>query len=331
VPVAQNLSVTATGATLPVNFTTQVQVTGAAPAWLIVTPTTGVAPATLVISIAPATLGAGNYTGSITISSTNAVAPITINVTLTVIQIPTPVIKAIENDASYSTGAVSPGENIAIFGIGVGPATLVGGAVVNNAFATTAGLTRVLFDNVPAPIIYASALQTSVMVPYGVSGRTTTSIVVEYSGVQSTPLVYNVVAAAPGIYTLNQQGTGPGAIINQDGLTINGPNTPEKRGNIIAVYMTGEGQTAPQGVDGAIIPAVLSALKSPILGVTATIGGVTAQVVYAGSAPGEISGLMQVNLVIPAGVSAGSALPVVITVGTASTQSGANAATVAVQ
>ena len=331
VPVAQNLSVTATGTTLPVNFTTQVPVSAVSPAWLIVTPTTGVAPATLVISIAPATLGAGNYTGSITISSTNAVAPITINVTLTVIQIPTPVIKAIENDASYSTGAVSPGENIAIFGIGVGPATLVGGAVVNNAFATTAGLTRVLFDNVAAPIIYASAGQTSVMVPYGVSGRTTTSIVVEYSGVQSTPLVYNVAAAAPGIYTLNLQGTGPGAILNQDGITINGLNAPEKRGNIIAVYMTGEGQTAPQGVDGAIIPAVLSALKSPILGVTATIGGVTAQVVYAGSAPGEISGLMQVNLVIPAGVSAGSALPVVITVGTASTQSGANAATVAVQ
>ena len=93
------------------------------------------------------------------------------------------------------------------------------------------------------------------MVPYGVFGRTTTNIVVEYSGVQSTALTYNVALSAPGVYTLNQQGTGPGAILNQDGVTVNSVTNPEKRGNVIAIYMTGEGQTNPQGVDGAIIPA----------------------------------------------------------------------------
>ena len=330
IPPAQNLAVSATGTTLPVNFTTTVQFTGSA-AWLVVTPNASVAPATLAVNVSPTTLAAGTYNGSITIASSNAVAPITVNVTLTVILIPKPVVTAVGNAANYSTGAVSPGENIVIFGTGVGPTPLAGGAVVSGAFGTTTGLTRVLFDNVPAPIIYASATQTSVMVPYGVSGRTTTSIVVEFSGVQSTALVYNVAPSAPGIYTLNQQGTGPGAILNQDGVTVNGPNTPEKRGNVIAVYMTGEGQTAPQGVDGVIIPALASALKSPLLGVTATIGGVPATVLYAGSAPGLVSGVMQVNLLIPATVASGSAVPVVITVGTASTQSGANAATVAVQ
>ena len=53
--------------------------------------------------------------------------------------------------------------------------------------------------------------------------------------------------------------------------------------------MTGEGQTDPQGVDGAIIPAVVSALKKPVLAVTATIGGLPATVAYAGSAPGLVS------------------------------------------
>jgi uncharacterized protein (TIGR03437 family) len=36
------------------------------------------------------------------------------------------------------------------------------------------------------------------------------------------------------------------------------------------------------------------------LAVTATIGGQSAQVVYAGSAPGQSSGLFQINLIVPA-------------------------------
>jgi uncharacterized protein (TIGR03437 family) len=168
------------------------------------------------------------------------------------------------------------------------------------------------------------------MVPYGVAGRTTTNIVVEYSGVQSAPLTYNVALSAPGIYTQNSQGTGPGAILNQDGLTVNGSNAPEKRGNVIAIYMTGEGQTNPQGVDGAIIPPVASALKSPQQTVTVTIGGINAPVLYAGSAPDLVSGVMQVNVTIPLTASTG-AQPVVVTVGSAVSQSGASAATVAIQ
>ena len=161
-------------------------------------------------------------------------------------------------------------------------------------------------------------------------GRSTTTIVVEYSGVQSAPITQIVALAAPGIYTLNQQGTGPGAILNQDGLTVNSLNAPEKRGNVIAIYMTGEGQTNPQGADGVVIPAVVSALKAPQQTVTVTIGGVDAVVAYAGSAPSLISGVMQVNAIIPLTAPTGTQ-PVVVTVGTVKTQSGASAATVVVQ
>jgi uncharacterized protein (TIGR03437 family) len=167
------------------------------------------------------------------------------------------------------------------------------------------------------------------MVPYGVNGRTSTSIVVEYSGVQSAPVSQAVVAAVPGLYTLNQAGTGPGAILNQD-LTINGLANPEKRGNIIVIYMTGEGQTTPGGVDGVVIPPVLSALKRPVLPVSVTIGGIDAVVAYAGSAATLISGVMQVNVTIPLTAPIGTQ-PVVVTVGTAKSQSGASAATVVVQ
>jgi len=329
VPAAQNALITATGAAGAVPLSAQAQVDGTVAKWLSVTPATGNSPATFSVSVATANLAAGTYNGRIIVSSPNAVTPATIPVTLTVQAIPVPVVNAVGNAANYTSAAVSPGENIVIFGTGVGPATLISASVANNTFPTTLGNTRVLFDNTPAPIIYASSGQTSVMVPYGVAGRSTTSIVIEYSGVPSAPLAYNVVAAAPGIYTLNAQGTGPGAILNQDGITINSAAAPEKRGNVIAIYMTGEGQTNPQGVDGAVIPAVASALKKPVLPVTVTIGGVDAKVEYAGSAPGLVSGVMQVNVTIPATAPLGTQ-PVVVTVGTFKSQSGASAATVVV-
>jgi virginiamycin B lyase len=239
----------------------------------------------------------------------------------------TPVIAVMGNAGSYSTGGVSPGENIVIFGTGIGPPALVTGSVSADVWSTTTGNTRVLFDGVPAAVIYASATQTSVMVPYSVTGRRTTSIVVEHVGAQSNAVTVDVIAAAPGIYTLNQQGTGPGAILNQDGA-VNAIDAPAPRGTVIAVYMTGEGQTSPAGVDGAIIPAVVSALKTPLLKVSATVGGVDAAVLYAGSAPGLISGIMQVNLAIPDDAPTGPSVPIVIRVGVATTQEGV---TVAVQ
>jgi uncharacterized protein (TIGR03437 family) len=328
-PAPLSVQVTATGAA-NVPLSAQVHYDGAAgQTWLAVTPATATTPATFSVSVVPGSLTAGKYAGSVVITSAYALVATTIQVTLNVAAIPTPVAASVANAASYATGAVSPGENIVIFGTGIGPDDLVQATVVNNVFPTLVGATRVLFDGTPAPVLYASATQTSVMVPYGVNGRTSTNIVVEYSGVQSAPVAQAVVATVPGLYTLNQAGTGPGAIENHD-YTINGLANPEKRGSFIIIYMTGEGQTAPGGADGVVIPADGSVLKRPVLPVTVTIGGIDAPVLYAGSAAGIISGVMQVNVTIPATAPVGTQ-PVVVTVGTVKSQSGAGAATVVVQ
>ncbi|HTS65331.1 MAG TPA: IPT/TIG domain-containing protein [Candidatus Acidoferrales bacterium] len=326
-PAAQTVAVT--GSPVALNFTVTASTTPAGGTWLSATPASGTTPATVSVSVNAGSLGAGQYTGQVVITSTGAAgSPITVPVVLNVTAIPKPVITAVGNAASYASGPLSPGENVTIFGTGIGPATLASNVPVNGIFGTTVGSTRVLFDGVAAPVIYASATQTSVMVPYGVNGRTSTSMVVEFAGVQSNPLTFNVALSAPGIYTLNSQGTGPGAILNQD-FSINGPNNPEKRGNVIMVYMTGEGQTTPGGVDGAVIG---STLKNPVQQpVTATIGGIAVTgnaVAYAGSAPGLISGVMQVNLVIPQNAPTGAAVPIVVTVGSNNSQAGV---TVAIQ
>lgn len=317
VPAAQNLTVNSASA---IPITAAAQSTGS---WLQVTPAQTTAPGSLLVSVTPSGLTASQtpYTGTITISSPNLVQPIAVPVSLMVTAIPTPVVNAIANAASYTSGSISPGENIVIFGTGIGPATLANLQVVNGFVTTVTGNTRVLFDGTPAPVIYASAKQTSVMVPYGVAGRTSTNVQVEYMGVPSAAISYNVVPTAPGIYSLNQAGTGPGATLNQDG-TVNGLSNPAAKGSAVAVYMTGEGQTSPVGADGVVTPLDGSGLKKPQLAVTATIGGVPATVLYAGSAPGIISGVMQVNLQIPAGAPSGGAVPLTITVGTANSQAG---------
>ena len=51
------------------------------------------------------------------------------------------------------------------------------------------------------------------------------------------------------------------------------------------------------------------------LPVTATIGAASAPVIYSGSAPGESSGMFQINLIVPPGLNPGSNLVVQISIG----------------
>ncbi len=139
-----------------------------------------------------------------------------------------------------------------------------------------------------------------------------------YQGTASPGDDLNVIDSAPGIFTLNL--AGQGAIVNQDG-TINSPANGAPIGSTVSLFATGEGQTNPPGITGAINGASLP-LPEPQLTVTAQIGGMPATVRYAGGSPNEVAGLLQVNVTIPAGVATGASVPVVITVGTAASQTG---------
>jgi uncharacterized protein (TIGR03437 family) len=224
----------------------------------------------------------------------------------------------IVNAASYAGGSVSPGEIVAIFGSGLGPSTLVGLQLDSRGHVSTslAG-TQVLFDGVAAPMIYTQVGQVSVVVPYEVSGKSTTQVQVVYQGQNSNLVSMPVSAVMPGIFTIDASGHGPGAILNQDG-TVNSASNPASVGSYVFVYATGEGQTNPGGIDGK--PGDSPAPVPVIQPVTATVGGLTAQVQYAGGVPGLVAGVLQVNVQVPAGVTAGSSVPVVITIGGQSSQ-----------
>ncbi|MBI4877352.1 MAG: hypothetical protein HY822_22220 [Acidobacteria bacterium] len=218
------------------------------------------------------------------------------------------------NAASYTAPPVSPGLIVTVFGTVMGPATLATLQLTPDQTGITKELegTRILFDDTPAPMVYTSAGQVSAVVPYSVAGKTSTVMTVEYKGVKSNAVQLPVAAAAPAIFTLNASGSGPGAILNQNN-TVNSTANPAARNQVIQIFATGEGETTPEGVDGRLMPG--NALARPKLPVTVRIGNIDAPVTYAGSAPGLVAGVIQINARIASNAPLGDAVPVVLTIG----------------
>jgi len=219
------------------------------------------------------------------------------------------VAEGVANAGTLKAGAVAPGEVISIFGFEVGPAVPAGLQVDAAGVVTTQlGGTRVLFDDVPAPLVYVSSGQVNAIVPYGVAGKDSTRMQVIFQGRATNTITLPVVAASPGVF----------AITNEDG-SVNSAANPAAQGSILVIYGTGEGQTAPGGVDGSVARTVF---PKPVLPVSVLAGGQAAEVLYAGAAPDFVAGVMQVNLRIPAGLR--GTLPLQLRIGEATTPAGLN-------
>ena len=235
---------------------------------------------------------------------------------------PAPVISSVANAASYAAGIVAPGEMVVISGTGLAPAQMGGLAMtaaglVSTQYSTNA-LIDVQFNGVAAPLIYTSSTAIAAVVPYEVAGSSTAQVTVTYQGKTSAPAAVSVAAAVPGIFTANASGSGQASAFNANGTTPNSSAAPAAQGSPIILYGTGEGQTSPGGVDGMLAVAPLPA---PVLPISVTIGGVPAVVQYAGPAYGEVSGMLQINAIVPSSVS-GSAVPVVVEAGNTMSQAG---------
>jgi len=293
--------------------------------WLSTTQSQGSTPLTLNIQANTTGLAPGTYMAGVRIDTPppNATAN-EIPVQL-VVPGPGPRVSTlgVVGAADYTSGVVTAGQAIVIFGSGFGPSQLAGLALGEDGrVATMVGETRVLFDNQPAPIIYAANGQVSAFVPFGVAGRTVTEMRVEYRGVQSPPVFVRVLASVPGLFTANASGSGQGAILNQDG-TPNSVANPAAPGDVVVLFGSGAGQTDPPGVDGRLAGLPLSALTQPV---QVLIDGQVADVAYAGPAPGLAEGVLQVNARVPANVRRGANVEVQVIVGQFRSQPGVTVA-----
>jgi uncharacterized protein (TIGR03437 family) len=225
-----------------------------------------------------------------------------------------PVVAAVVSGATFQSGPVAPGEIVSLFGAAIGPPTPASLALTNPRLVANslAGL-QVLFDGVPAPLLYASAGQVNAVVPFSVAGQSVTQVQVEYLGVLSNILPLQVAATVPGIFSIAGSGQGQGAILNARDGSVNSALNPALRGDWVSIFATGAGVTTPASVDGILASAPLPVPNAPV---SVTIGGLPCVLNYQGAAPGLVSGVLQVNAQVPAGLSPGSAVPVQLRIGT---------------
>jgi len=281
----------------------------------------------LSVQVSPASLAASSapYTGTITITGVNgSEGSVTVNVSLTV-NAPLPVISAVLNAGSFASGPVSPGEIVSIFGTSIGPvnpATLT--LTSAGKVSTSIGGVTVSFSGYLAPLTYVSSTQINAIVPYELAGNKGPFVEVTFAGQTSNEPSLQLATSAPGLFTINGSGSGPGAILNQN-YSVNTQTNPAAVGSVVQIYMTGEGLTNPAQATGSVTTVNASGIgpvtPAPQLAVSVLIGGQPAQLQFAGEAPNFVAGVLQVNAYIPATASAG-ANSITVQVGKVISQSG---------
>jgi uncharacterized protein (TIGR03437 family) len=235
------------------------------------------------------------------------------------------------NAATYASGnQVALGSFVSIFGYQLGNPIAM--AASGTPLPTLLGDTNVLLGDIPLHVSYVGGNQINALIPSTIAPNTQQQLVVQRGAItESLALLVTVAESQPGIYTINQQGTGQGVILIDGANVIAAPagtaigSRPAHQGEFIDIFATGLGRVSNPPADGAAAPSI-EPLARTLTQAMVTVGGVPAMVSFSGLAPG-FAGLYQVNVQIPPGAPAGDAIPVVLTVGAAVS----NVATIAIQ
>lgn len=305
---------------LPIPFRASVREEAAT--WLRVSQPSGFtngAPLEVALTPSAGNLPSGTYTGTILVSSQNSPATLSVEVKLTVTERLAPLITGVVHAATYRSGELSPGMVVTLTGARLGPSSPVSGELANGRFTSSLAGVSVLFDSIPAPILYAGATQINAVVPYAMAGRASARVTVVQENLTSPTFSVRLNPVAAGIFTVDGR---QAAALNQDG-TVNSPANPAVPGSIVTLFLTGEGLTTPAGIDGELVPP--TNLRRPQAAVAVFVNGLeipASRILYAGSAPSLVAGLMQVNFRLPDESVSNPATPIEVSIGSSTSPSG---------
>lgn len=244
-----------------------------------------------------------------------------------------PVIRAAVSAASGQSGLTSNGL-VSLFGAGFqAPGTtraITAADLAGRIFPKQLACMAVEVGGQRAPLTYAQPDQVNLQVPSLGTGSSSAVVVIVNPGaaneLRSDPFTMAALRPyAPAFFTFNgtsvaAQFAGTADIIANSVVVAGG--RPARPGDIVTVYATGFGTTSPAWQAGEL-PDRASFVTGPV---QVTLGGVMltpAEILYAGLAPSQISGLYQFNLRLPATLPDGD-LPIVISIGGLLTQAGAS-------
>jgi adhesin/invasin len=199
--------------------------------------------------------------------------------------------------SSEPNGAVAPGAIVSIFGI-----DLAGEERVASGFplSTTLGETSATFNGIAAPLFYVSPMQLNAQLPFNVPAGEAT-VTIHRGDRASEPRAVAVASASPGIFTVNRNGQGPGAILDAQTYEPIEQTNPTYPGGYLAIYCTGLGPVQPPWSSGEPAPTPPpETVSQPQV----SIAGIPAEVSFSGLAPGYV-GLYQVNVRVPVGIPPG--------------------------
>jgi uncharacterized protein (TIGR03437 family) len=232
----------------------------------------------------------------------------------TVASEPLPSAQGTVNGASYAA-PVAAGSIASVFGINLSLSNMPATAVplpgtLSGAVVRVAGRT--------APLFAVSPQQINFQVPWELEGQDSATIEVQVGAVTGSRQSVQLAEYSPGIFTLNQAGTGQASVLIGNSTLFAAPlgflpnARPVRRGEVISIFCTGLGRVSNPPATGA--PAAQEPLSITLTSPMVFIGGQQAGSVFAALAPGLV-GLYQVNVRIPEEALTGDAVPLSLTIG----------------
>jgi uncharacterized protein (TIGR03437 family) len=191
-----------------------------------------------------------------------------------------------DSAAAQTEGTVAPGEFLSLYGTGLGPAAGIGAKLDSTGrIASELGGVTVLFDGQKAPLLWVSANQINLLVPYEIANSERMAFQVITSAGSSQPLAFTVVPAQPDIFV----------VVNADG-TVNGPDHRAGYGSILTMYAGGAGVLNQSLPDGSLAgnPAPSPAATVSII-IDSSCPELPLPILYSGASPGLAVNVLQVD------------------------------------